>query len=173
MVELELTYLVKYLPANLTDLPSKEVIDIYFPKNEDHPKLRLRKSGDSYEITKKQPVKEDDASNQIEQTIVLNKAEYEQLVKIEGKKVHKIRYYYPFKERAAEIDVFQGELSGLIVVDFEFDSLEEKSSFAMPEFCLADITQEKFIAGGKICGKSYQDIATELDRFGYKKIHIQ
>ena len=42
----------------------------------------------------------------------------------------------------------------------------------MPDFCLADVTQEKFIAGGMICGKSYEDIEKELKRFNYVKLFL-
>ena len=63
-------------------------------------------------------------------------------------------------------------LLGLIVIDFEFKSEEEKKSFVMPDFCLVDITQERFIAGGMICGKKYEDIEEELQKLGYDKLFL-
>lgn len=39
----------------------------------------------------------------------------------------------------------------------------------MPDFCLADVTQEKFTAGGILAGKKYSDIEAELEKYGYKK----
>ena len=74
--------------------------------------------------------------------------------------------------KVAEIDVFQGSLKGLIVVDFEFDSMEEKESFEMPDFCLADVTNEVFIAGGMVCGKSYEDIENNLKKSNYVKLFL-
>lgn len=59
------------------------------------------------------------------------------------------------------------------MVDFEFESMEEKNSFAKPDFCLVDITPEEFIAGGMICGKSYEEIEEELKRFNYSKIFLE
>ena len=168
MIELEKTYLAKRIP-DLKNCRSKEIIDIYIPASSEHPKLRLRKNGDKYEMTKKEQAVKGDASHQIEQTIILTKIEFDALAKIEGKKVHKIRYYYEYKGRTAEIDVFQGELKGLVLVDFEFDRMEDKDSFEMPDFCLADVTQEDFIAGGMICGKSYKDIEKDLKRYDYSK----
>lgn len=169
-IELEKTYLVKYLPESFHSFKSKEIIDIYIPAESDHPKLRLRKNGEKYELTKKEPVKEGDASSQIEQTIVLNQAEFAALQQVPGKTVHKIRYYYEVNGRVGEIDVFQDELYGLVLADFEFNSVEEKDTFEMPEFCLSDVTQEKFIAGGILCGKKYEDLADNLELFGYKRI---
>lgn len=143
---------------------------MYIPQSLDHPVVRIRKNGETYEITKKQPVKEGDASHQDEQTITLTETEFNELMKLEGKKVSKIRYYYPYKGRIAEIDVFTGKLRGLVLVDFEFENLTEKDSFVMPEFCLADVTQETFVAGGMVCGKSYEDIEENLKKYSYKKI---
>ncbi|MFA6422304.1 MAG: hypothetical protein WCV92_02825 [Candidatus Buchananbacteria bacterium] len=172
MIELEKTYLAKYLPNNLADCKSKEIIDVYFPKSSEHPKLRLRKNGDKFEITKKEPVKEGDGSCQEEQTIILKEIEFIELNKLEGKRVSKRRYYYNHNGKLAEIDVFQEELKGLVLVDFEFNTIEEKDCFQMPAFCLQEITQEIFIAGGMICGKSYKDIEKELNKFNYKKLNF-
>ncbi len=40
----------------------------------------------------------------------------------------------------------------------------------MPDFCLVEVTQEDFVAGGMLCGKSYEDIKADLDRYGYTKL---
>ncbi len=172
MIELERTYLAKYLPKGLSNCKSKEIIDIYIPKSSIHPTLRIRKNGNEYEITKKEPVKGNDSSHQREQTIILTESEFMELAQLDGKRVSKIRYCYNYNGRTAEIDVFQGPLKGLVVVDFEFEEIGEKDSFEMPNFCLADVTQEKFIAGGMICGKSYEDIENDLKRFNYSKLFL-
>src|SRR3989344_5607599 len=169
MIELEKTYLLKEIPKNLKQFKFKEIIDIYIPKFNAHPVLRIRKNGNKFEMTKKQPVKGTDSSCQEEQTIILNQEEFNELNKIDGKKVRKLRYIYEYKGRIAEVDVFQDLLKGLILVDFEFENLDEMNSFKMPEFCLAEVTQEKFTAGGMLCGKSYKDIENELMKFNYKK----
>lgn len=170
MIELELTYLAKVLPADLLKSPSKHVVDVYVDNGTDHSDLRIRQSGDKYELTRKTPVYDCDASKQTEITIFLNQAEYKSLANVEARKVSKTRYFYEYEGGVAEFDVFCGALKGLVVVDFEFTSESEKESFVMPDFCLADITQETFIAGGVLAGKSYEDIADELDRFSYKKL---
>ena len=55
-------------------------------------------------------------------------------------------------------------------MDFEFNTLAEKSAFKMPSIALADVTQEDFIAGGLLAGKTYNDIASELERFNYRRV---
>ena len=168
MIELEKTYLAKFLP-DLKKCKSKEIIDIYLPKSAKHPVLRIRKNGDKFEMTKKQPTGED-KTIQEEQTIILTKEEFQELSSLEGKRVHKIRFYFPYNGRTAEIDVFQGDLKGLVLVDFEFESEQEKQAFEKPDFCLVEVTQEEFIAGGMLCGKTYKDIEKNLQKFGYKSL---
>lgn len=170
MIEREKTYLAKQLPEGLEKCEKKEIYDLYLPKEHPHPKIRIRKNGNKFEITKKKPISGEDASHHHEHTIHLNEAEFNSLKKLPTKDVRKVRYFYPFNGRTAEIDVFQDALKGLVLVDFEFQSKKEMNNFEIPKFCLADVTQEEFIAGGMLCGKSYENIEKELDKFGYKRI---
>jgi CYTH domain-containing protein len=169
-IELERTFLLKSLPPGLEKCRKREIIDVYFPKEAVHPVLRLRSDGDRHELTKKEPVVEGDASHQLEQTITLTKAEFLALSRVPGKELRKVRYHYEHEGRMAEIDVFQGALFGLALADFEFRTLEEKKAFRMPSFCLAEVTQEEFLAGGMLCGKKYSDIEEKLREIGYKKL---
>ena len=70
----------------------------------------------------------------------------------------------------AEVDILVDRLKGLVLMDFEFNTVEEKSAFKMPGVALVDVTQEDFIAGGLLAGKTYNDIVLELKRFNYKQI---
>jgi CYTH domain-containing protein len=168
-IELERTYLVKSLPKGIESCESREMLDIYVPASARHPKLRIRKEGERRVITKKQTI-DCDESKHLEQTIPLDEGEFAELSTIAGKRVRKTRYIYNYKGRTAEIDVFRDGLAGLVLADFEFGSTEEMASFAMPEFCLAEVTQEEFLAGGMLCGKDYKDIEGELARYSYARI---
>lgn len=170
MIELELTYLARYVPSDLRDYPSKKIIDLYIENGTDHADLRVRKNGDKYELTRKTPVSEGDASVQEEITIKINKREFESFESADSRRVEKTRYLYNYKGRVVEFDIFEGFLEGLVVVDFEFNSENEKDSFAMPDFCLVDITQESFIAGGILAGKHIEDINDDLVRLSYKEL---
>lgn len=170
--EFELTYLVKNLPENFSDEhEAKEILDIYIPETSEHALLRLRKRGEVYEMTKKVLAHGTDSSHQIEYTIPLSEVEFDALRTVAGKKVRKIRHYYIDDGFTYEIDVFQDEIKGLVLVDVEFNSNEAKSIFVPPMWFGCDVTQEKFIAGGVLCGKAYEDIEVELSTFGYNKIH--
>ena len=162
MIEREKTYLAKYVPEGLLNCRSKEIIDVYISDSVEHPMLRIRKNGDTYEITKKTPVSGTDSSEQIEQTIPLSAEEFVSLSVTPGKRLQKQRYYYNYQDRTAEIDVFKGDLNGLVIVDVEFENSEDKNNFTIPDFCLADVTQEKAFSGGVLCGKKYADIMQHL-----------
>jgi CYTH domain-containing protein len=172
MVELELTYLAKTLPTNLKKYPSKSIIDLYINNGTNHSDLRIRQNGDRYELTRKTPVEDGDASKQTEITIALNQREFESFSNADSRRVAKTRYFYDHRGRTAEFDVFKGNLTGLVVIDFEFDNEDEKELFKMPDFCLADITQETFIAGGVLAGKSISDIKNELQKFSYIALEL-
>ncbi len=173
-IELERTFLVKKLPEDLKEKSNiAEIIDIYIPKSIEHPILRIRKRGNVFEITKKAPLVGNDSSEQSEQTIPLTEEEFKSLSEINGKRFRKIRHYYNFENRVAEIDVYKDGLEGLVVADFEFESSIEKNNFQMPDFCLADVTQEKSIAGGILAGKEYSDIKPFLDKYNYQRILVE
>lgn len=170
MQELEKQFLLKSIPEGLENCDTIEIIDIYIPKSDKHPKLRIRKNGDRYEMTKKTVVESKGHFN--EETIHLTKEEFESLKSVDGKVVHKIRHLYPYNGLTGEVDVFQGDLPGLITVEFEFETIEQLDAFEKPDFCLVDVTAEEFTAGGFLCGKSYKDIEEELKKFGYKKLFL-
>ena len=166
-LELERRYLPLNLPADLTKHPWKEVHDIYVPHENGHPTLRIRKNGSKHEITRKQP-RADNPSEMNEETIPITETEFETLKCIPGLSVRKHRFFYPYRGIQLEIDVFLDQLDGLVVVEAEFDSIEQKNAFEIPRFCLCEVTGKELIAGGKICGKKYSDIATELSKLGYQ-----
>jgi CYTH domain-containing protein len=170
-IELELTYLAGSLPNEIRNVQPIKMLDIYIPENEiEHPHLRIRQRGDKYEITKKTPLVIGDASRQLELTIQLNQVEFETLVKASNRRIVKNRYQIQINGFDAEVDIFQDKLQGLVLIDFEFESERDKNNFIKPEIALADVTQEDFIAGGLLAGKSYSDIEKELARFNYKKL---
>lgn len=171
-IELERTFLLKYKPEGVLKCPHCKITDIYFPKEEFHPVLRLRsRDGKKFEMTKKFPINGKDSSEQEEHTIILSKKEFNALAKAGGKKVVKVRYYYQTPDNhKAEVDIFEDKLKGLILVDFEFTDKKEKDEFIMPEFCLADVGQDKWLAGGILSGRGYSDLEKSFKKYNYKKI---
>jgi CYTH domain-containing protein len=170
-IELEKTYLLKYKPEGLDGCASVEIFDVYFPKSMEHPSLRLRKKGDKFEMTKKFPINEKDSSEQEEHTISLTKDEYNALRQADGKEVRKIRHYYQLSAGLmAEVDIFKDKLEGLGLVDVEFKTKEEKDKFLAPDFCLAEVSQDKWLAGGMLAGGEISGLEELFKKYNYKKI---
>ncbi len=166
-LEIEVTYLAKYLPKNLEECERTNIHDKYIKTTSPH-KLRLRKKDDKFELTKKSQQYPEDASVQIEETIKLNEDEFNVLMQLPGIELHKIRYFYNYNGLNMELDMFQDALEGLVSIDCEFPTEREKNTFVMPDFCLVDVTQEKFIA--QVQGKTYADLEPILSKYSYKKI---
>ena len=170
-LERERTFLAKELPQEIKTTEPTRIVDIYIPDTPAHSHLRLRQNGKTYEITKKTSVAAGDASEHIKQTIPLTEEEFAALSRCSAKRVAKDRYRVVIDGILAEIDVFIEDLAGLVLIDFEFDTEDEKDNFIPPSIALADVTQENFIAGGLLAGKTYDTIAPELKRFYYKKLN--
>lgn len=171
-VEIEKRFLAKFLPKDLDISSGKEIRDKYIPITSNDKKMRLRKRGELYEITKKVPINEDDLSIQEEKTIPLTREEYNSLNTINGAVASKLRVEYEYQGVTFEFDIFKENLEGIVLIDVEFKSKEEFENFEMPDFCLCDVTQVQYIGGGKIAGKTYDDLKQLLDSKNYKKITI-
>ncbi|EKE14181.1 MAG: hypothetical protein ACD_12C00637G0002 [uncultured bacterium] len=171
-IEIEKTYLASFLPKDIKKCEFKEMLDIYIPKHSRHAKLRIRKSGPTHVITKKTVISKNNCSTQLEEHINITEDEFKSFMKIGGNRVSKTRFYYPYKGQTAEIDVFSGKLKGLVLIDFEFKNHEELDNFIMPDFCLADVTEEEAIAGGVLSHHTISSIGKVLERYSYKKISL-
>lgn len=168
LIEIERTFLVAEIPGWIEKMQPEDMTDYYLPSDMNtHPKLRLRQKGDRYEITKKSVLADGDASQQLESTIELSSLEFEALRDCPSRKVSKRRYSMDNEKWITEFDVFTGSLEGLILVDFEFKNEKAMREFVAPDYCGADVTQEDFIAGGMLAGRTLDDIASDLNRLGY------
>jgi CYTH domain-containing protein len=170
-IERELTFLASSLPVEIENVTPKRLVDVYIPESGvDHPHLRLRQKGDTYEITKKTQIQEGDASTHHEMTIALDEKEFSALASASKKRIVKDRYLVSIDGYPAEVDVFREALEGLVLIDFEFSSEQDKQNFVAPSVCLADVTQEEFIAGGLLAGKEYDEIEPLLKNFNYRSL---
>lgn len=174
-LEIESTFLPKYLPAGLDRIVPSTITDIYLSPPEDLlTKLRLRNSnGQKFRLTKKVVLDPSDVSTQQEYDTPLTKEEYETLAELPGRCVTKDRYGINIDGHTAEVDLFRGPLSGFVLIEFEFPNQQAREAFKVPEICGTDVTQEGFIAGAHLAGKSYEDISVNLARLGYARLNYE
>ena len=137
-MEIERKFLVKELPENLDGYEQKRISQGYMCTN---PVVRIRRSNDEYFLTYKgrgKMVRE-------EHEFPLNAEAFEHMLpKIDGILIDKVRYLIPLADgHIAELDIFQGVLAPLRLVEVEFASVEEAEQFVAPEWFGDDVTNSK------------------------------
>ena len=139
-MEIERKYLVPKLPEHLEHYPCRIISQGYLNIN---PVVRIRRDNEKYELT----YKSKGFMARQEYNLPLNREAYEHLLtKIDGRFIQKKRYMLPLPNGlTAELDVFEGDLAPLILVEVEFASEEDANSFTPPSWFGEDVTfSEKY-----------------------------
>ena len=171
-VERERRYLLQDLPEGLTraDL-HVQITDNYITGT----RLRLRKVRDPktnkwiVKFTQKFAPDLKDLSRTIITNIYLNAIEAETLAIFEANEIRKNRYAFEFDGRKFSVDMFLGDLFGLVLAEVSFETDEELDSFAKPPWALADVTNVEVFTGGRLCELTFEDIRNEIARSGLTK----
>lgn len=133
-MEIERKFLISKLPENLSDYPSHQIEQGYLTPN---PVVRIRRQDDDYILT----YKGGGMMAREEYNLPLTKEAYEQLrPKIEGVLIAKRRYCIPLEPYTIELDVFEGDLDGMILAEVEFPNIDEAEAFCPPEWFVKDVT---------------------------------
>lgn len=134
-MEIERKFLVKKLPENLKQYPHYRIEQGYLCTE---PVVRIRRADDDYILT----YKSKGLLAREEYNLPLTKEAYEHLApKTDGLLIQKTRYKIPFLEKyTIELDIFDAELSPLILAEVEFESVEEADTFLPPEWFGEDVT---------------------------------
>lgn len=137
-MEIERKYLIRRLPENLSQYQCKKIAQGYICTN---PVVRIRKSDDEYYLT----YKGKGLMAREEYNLPLTQEGYEHMLpKIDGRLIEKSRYLIPLDGKlTAELDIFEGDLAPLIIVEVEFDSLDGANSFIPPEWFGEDVTESR------------------------------
>ncbi|CUH75361.1 hypothetical protein TRM7557_00348 [Tritonibacter multivorans] len=139
MIEIERKFLVQKLPP-LSGAVSAVVRQGYVTRPEDSVSLRLRQKGDTYFLT----VKDGEGMVRAERETEISKAQFTLFWPLsEGRRLEKTRWtgLLPTGE-VFELDLFQGPLAGLCLVEVEFDSPEAAAAFQPPEWFGRDVTED-------------------------------
>lgn len=168
-VERERRYLLNDLPEGVkrTD-PHVQITDNYLTGT----RLRIRKVRDpktnkwTVKFTQKFAPESGNLSRTIITNIYLNALEAETLAIFEANEIRKNRYYFDFEGRRFSVDMFLGDLLGLVLAETGFESDEEMKRFGKPTFALADVTDNELFTGGKLCELRFEDIRKEVERSG-------
>ncbi len=134
-MEIERKYLVKEIPTDLNQYEIKKIAQGYLCTE---PVVRIRRSNNDYYMT----YKGDGLMVREEYNLPLTEEAYTHLrPKIDGLLISKTRYLIPLDDKlTAELDIFEEDLKGLVIVEVEFDSIEEANTFTSPDWFGEDVT---------------------------------
>jgi CYTH domain-containing protein len=168
-VERERRYLLPDLPEGLTRAsPHVQITDNYVTGT----RLRLRKVREpqtnkwTVKLTQKFAPDSQDSSRTIITNIYLNALEAEVFGMFQENEIRKNRYPFEFDGRKFSIDMFLGELFGLVLAEVSFETDDELNSYPQPPFAVAEVTKNELFTGGKLSELTFADIREEIRRSG-------
>jgi CYTH domain-containing protein len=171
-VERQRRYLLRDLPEGLTRADHHlQITDNYVTGT----RLRLRKVRDPktnkwiVKFTQKFAPNPEDLSRTLITNTYLNAVEAETLAIFEANEIRKNRYPFEFEGRHFSIDMFLGDLLGLVLAEVSFDNDGELDSFPNPPFAIADVTNNPLFSGGSLSELSFEDVRNEIARNGLTK----
>ena len=166
-IELERRYLLQDLPEGMTRAdPHVQITDNYITGT----RLRLRKVREprtnkwTVKFTQKFAPNPSDLSRTVITNTYLNAAEHQLLSVFEANEIRKNRYPFEWHGRKFTIDMFLGDLFGLVLAEVSFENDTELAGFPKPPFAIADVTNNELFTGGKLCDLTFEDIREEIRR---------
>jgi CYTH domain-containing protein len=167
-VEQERRFLLKTFPEDFNpDNPFLRIIDHYISGT----RLRLRRmespSGESlvFKLGQKYQASGQKAHQRTMTNIYLTEGEYQTLAVIGGSSIIKRRYPYRYAGDDYSLDVFEGKLGGLILMEIESLPDRDISSLLIPEFAVKEVTDDPFFTGGvlaELSGEGFQQWLASL-----------
>ena len=164
-VERERRYLLPDLPEGLTRAdPHLQITDNYITGT----RLRLRKVRDprtnkwTVKFTQKFAPDAEDLSRTTITNTYLNALEAEMMSVFNANEIRKNRYPFEFEGRRFAVDMFLGDLFGLVLAEVSFDTDQELDSFPKPAFAIADVTNDPVFAGGTLSQLTFADVKRHL-----------
>jgi CYTH domain-containing protein len=137
--EIERKFLVQKTPDNVRDCPSNKVVQGYIMVSDNGGEVRLRQKGDKYYLT----VKTGAGLVRLEYETEIDRAQFETLwPSTEGRRVEKVRYKVAHQSNIIELDIYEGNLAGLMTAEVEFGSVNDSSRFTPPKWFGDEVTED-------------------------------
>jgi len=134
-MEVERKFLVPD-PRGLAEARSDEIEQGYLAVGSDS-EVRVRRKGERLLLT----AKRGSGLSRQEAEVEIDRAGFDELWPLtEGRRLRKRRYVLPHGELKIEVDVYEGDLEGLVVAEIEFGSEEEAKAFEPPGWLGEEVT---------------------------------
>lgn len=134
----------------------------------DGTRLRLRRALDldtaRVELKLGQKIPAPDGTPGLITNLYLSAAEYERLVALPAATLAKIRLSIP----PFGVDVFEGQLEGLVLAETEFETEAACSAFAPPEGLaevISEVTRDLELTGGRLATMTREELRATLARY--------
>lgn len=167
-MEIERKYLVKELPQDLASYPFHQIEQAYLSTR---PVLRIRRLDQEYILTYKSGGM---LARQEVELPLTEKSYLHLLEKADGTVIRKKRYCLPLSGGLTiELDIFEGLLSGFIMAEVEFSSLEEANTFLPPDWFGQDVTLDSAFHNSNLSAMepdTREEFLNRLKKEGYYRI---
>jgi CYTH domain-containing protein len=139
-IEIERKFLVAQPPSDLERWPSTAIEQGYVAIDEDGTEVRVRRRDGRASLT----VKAGAGRVRVEEEVEIEGDRFERLWPLtEGRRIEKTRYEIDAGDALVlELDVYKGDLDGLVVAEVEFGSEEAADAFAPPDWLGLDVTDD-------------------------------
>ena len=137
-MEVERKFLVPE-PPDLGGTQADEIEQGYLAIGADG-EVRLRRKGESLLLT----AKRGSGISRDEAEVELEREAFDRLWPLtEGRRLHKRRHVLQQGDSTIELDLYEGDLGGLVVAEIEFDSEEEARRFDPPDWLGEEVTGDE------------------------------
>lgn len=160
-------FLIRDLPETLTRASQHlQIFDNYI----ENTRLRLRRvrvphtKEQSWTLEHRFPVDENDRGCWKISEMFLHENEYQIFERFEGREIRKNRYFFELDDKQIAIDLYLGELWGLVTAKAGFETEAEMKHFEAPVFAIHEITNDAFFSGENLVGKKFSDVREEFEK---------
>lgn len=156
--ELERRFLLSELPPGLSQ--PRRIRDLYIEGT----RLRLRTVEDADGIVLQRKLGHKRRTEEANPSIVnhtslyLNEREYETLSPLPGRSVVKTRWIVEANGRRAAVDVFEGELQGLTMLEVDFDTYEDMDVYTPPAWAGVEVSHMSEFSGGELSALESEEL---------------
>lgn len=139
-IEIERKFLVNRLPETVVPDDGRDIRQGYLIITDDGTELRVRQKGTRFFQT----IKTGAGLCRAEIEIDITQAQFEVLwPHTQTRRVSKTRVEVPLGGHIAEVDIFDGDLKGLVLVEVEFASEAASREFRPPDWFGAEVTDHE------------------------------
>lgn len=162
-IERERSFLLDQFPLNVDVVRIRRISDRYI----DGTALRLRKINEDtvptvYKLTQKIPAREAGGQQGLIVTMHIFEAEFRVFEQLPAHTLMKTRSSVP----PFGIDLFDGELEGLILAEAEFDSAVAAEALIIPSYIGREVSNDERFTGGQLVRTSRRELRISLLEYG-------